>query len=83
MPKKKSSETGSFSKINGRRLEPSPVQTPLGKPGDVCEIQYGFNPHIRKVLMRFQFSITQVVFSPEEAEHAAQQLLAQAKAARG
>lgn len=82
MKKKKSSETGSFAKVNGRRLEPSPV-IGVGKHGDICEIQYGYNPQLRKVLMRFNYSVTQVVFSPEEAEHAAQQLLAQAKAARG
>lgn len=77
-----SRSTGSFAKMNGRRLEPSPVIS-VGRPGDVCEIQYGYNPQFRKVLMRFNYSVTQVVFSPEEAEHAARQLLMQAEAARG
>lgn len=85
MPKKKKSanETGSFAKVNGRRLEPPPVRNDPIHDGDVCEIQFGFNPHLRKVLMRFEVSVRQVVFSPEEAEHAAHQLLAQAEAARG
>jgi hypothetical protein len=51
--------------------------------GDPCSIVFGHNAEIRKVLMKFSVTASQLVFSPEEAEDVAEKLKHYAKAARG
>jgi hypothetical protein len=62
---------------------PAPFQTPPGAEGDPCHLVFGHNVEIRKVLMKFSVTASQLVFSPEEAEDVASKLLYYAKAARG
>jgi len=65
------------------RKMPQPFPTPPGAEGDPCEIVFGHNVTIRKVLMKFSVTASQLVFSPEEAEDVAAKLQHYAKAARG
>ena len=62
---------------------PDPFPTPPGAEGDPCHIVFGHNVEIRKVLMKFSVTASQLVFSPEEAEDVAAKLQYYAKAARG
>jgi len=63
--------------------EPPPLPTPPGAEGDECCIIFGHNVGIRKVLMKFSVTASQLTFSPEEAEDVAAKLIHYAKAARG
>lgn len=62
---------------------PSPLPTPPGGEGEPCHIIFGHNVAVRKVLMKFSVTASQLVFSPEEAEDVAAKLQHYAKAARG
>jgi hypothetical protein len=70
-------------KRNALRKMPPPFPTPPGVDGDPCSIVFGHNTEIRKVLMKFSVTASQLVFSPEEAEDVAEKLKHYAKAARG
>ena len=63
--------------------EPPPLPTPPGVEGEPCYIVYGHNVAVRKVLMKFSVTASQLVFSPEDAEEVARNLIHYAKAARG
>lgn len=62
---------------------PNPVRTPMGRSGETCEIIYGHNVQTQRVLMQFSRAADRLIFTPEEAEHVARQLLHYAEAARG
>ena len=56
---------------------------PPSDDAHALEIQYGHNSAIRKVVMIFSHSTTQVVLTPEDAEDLAGHLMKEAEAARG
>lgn len=62
---------------------PSPVATAPGQHGQDVEIVYGHNAEVRKVLMMFNVAAERLVLDPDAADHVAQQLMIQAKLARG
>lgn len=54
---------------------------PSGMGG--CTIQFGHNTAIGRAVMQFSAAVSQLVFTPEEADNVATQLHYHAKAARG
>ncbi len=61
----------------------SPVVPQPSVPGDQCEIIFGHNADIKKVLMQFNVTCDRLIFTPENAEHVAAQLTYYAMLARG
>jgi len=51
--------------------------------GQECQIVFGHNSDVGKVLMMFSGAVTQLIFSPEDAEDVAAKLTHYAQAARG
>lgn len=69
---------------SGRSGSVAPVAiAPPTLAGDACEIQFGSNAEIKKVLMQFSVGCNRLVFEPEDAEHVAAQLVLHASIARG
>lgn len=62
---------------------PNPVVAPRGIEGQGCEIVFGHNADIRKVLMQFSVTCDRLLFSPEEAHDVASKLIQFAELARG
>ncbi len=56
---------------------------PAAQNNEGCELVFGHNAAIKKVLMQFSVSCDRLVFTPEQAEQVAQQLTTQAAQARG
>ncbi len=56
---------------------------PLGQDGEGCEIIFGSNTEIKKVLMQFSRAADRLIFSPAEARETARQLLLRADLADG
>lgn len=69
---------------SARKLGPAqPAPTPLGQDGQSCQIIFGHNTDIRKVLMQFSVAASRLIFSPEEARDVAQKLQHYADMAEG
>jgi hypothetical protein len=68
----------------GEKLGPAnPVATPPGIDGLGCQIIYGHNEGIKKVMMQFSVTADRLIFTPEEARDVAKQLLLRADMAEG
>lgn len=61
----------------------NPVKAPLGLEGQGCQIVFGHNVGIRKVLMQFSVLADRLAFSPEDARSVARNLLHYADMAEG
>ncbi len=61
----------------------APFPTPLGLDGQGCQIIFGHNAEVRRVMMQFGVAVTALTFTPEEADDVAMRLAHYAKAARG
>jgi hypothetical protein len=59
------------------------VLTPPGADGQACQIVFGHNAQIAKVLMQFSVAATRLIFSPEEARDVAAKLAHYADMAEG
>lgn len=57
--------------------------TPPAVEGEGCEIIFGHNAEIRKVLMQFSVAATRLIFSPEDARDCAKKLQFYADMAEG
>jgi len=62
---------------------PSPVVAPPGIEGQTCQIVFGHNVEIRKVLMQFNVAASRLIFSPDEARDVAAKLTHYADMADG
>jgi hypothetical protein len=69
--------------VSKRLHAPSFKPAPVGKPGDGCEIVFGHNAAIGKVLMQFSATCDRLILDPDAAEHVASQLMVNAAQARG
>jgi len=58
-----------------RKLGPEPpAPTPLGQDGQACQIVFGHNREIGKVLMQFSVAASRLIFTPDEARDVASKL---------
>jgi hypothetical protein len=62
---------------------PSFPVAPAVPVGQSCEIVFGHNAAIGKVLMQFSATCDRLILDPDAAEHVASQLMANAAQARG
>jgi hypothetical protein len=56
------------------RKQPPALLIPPGQDGESCQIVFGHNTEIQKVLMQFSVSASRLVFSPDEARDVASKL---------